>query len=184
MKTKLISIITLVLLTLIACQKPVAVEKVEAPDYATFNNKLETVRSFFKAHSDENLDALSEMMADTIKWSPAAYNGNKWLGKDAFMAALKSYHDNFENIKFTEGIVLQDSIVSGVYAGAVFPQANASSDPNAIRMYGTWHAKHSESGKDIGVKFYSIYWINDAGKLVQITEYWDVNGLAVQLAAE
>ena len=184
MKTKLISLFTLVLLTFTACQEPVAVEKVEAPDYATYNKKVETLRSFFKAHSDENLDAMSGMLADTLKWSPPAYNGNKWLGKDAMLTALKSYHDNFENIKYTEGIALQDSLINGMYAGSVYPQTNASSDANAIRMYGTWHAKHSESGKDIGVKYYGISWVNDAGKIAQITEYWDVNGLAVQLAEE
>jgi limonene-1,2-epoxide hydrolase len=184
MKTKLISLITIVLLTLTACQEPVAEEKVEAPDYATFNNKVETLRSFLKAHSDENLDAQSNMMADTLKWSPPAYNGNKWLGKEEMLTALKGYHDNFENIKYTEGIALQDSIVNGVYAGSVFPKASATTDPNAIRLYGTWHAKHSESGKDIGVKWYAIGWVNEAGKIAQWTEYFDVNGLAVQIAEE
>ena len=146
--------------------------------------KLKYYVRFFKAHGDEDLSAQSALLADTLRWSPPAYNGNKWLGKEELLAALKGYQDNFENIKLTEGIVLQDSIVGGVYSGSVFPKKDASSTPDAIRMYGTWTATHTETQKPIGVKWYGIGWVNKDGKIAMFTDYFDVNGLAAQLAEE
>ncbi len=194
MKNQLFSLIAVGLLALTACQPPAdqqtesvdyaADEQSGSPDYAAFNEKVEIIRSFFKAHSDENPDALKELLADTLRWSPPYYNGSEWLGKEEFVAALQNYHDNFENIKFTEGIAMGDTIANGMWSGSVFPESNASNNPEAIRIYGTWNAVHTESGKEIGVKWFALGWINDAGKISQFTEYFDVNGIAVQIAAE
>ena len=70
------------------------------------------------------------------------------------------------------------------WSGSVFPEATATIEPDVIRVYGTWHATHTESGKDVGVKFFTLITINEAGKISQISEYFDVNGLAVQIAEE
>ena len=79
---------------------------------------------------------------------------------------------------------MPDSTVNGFWSGSVFPEQNANSDPNVIRVYGTWTAIHSESGKEIGVKYFNLTTINEDGKIVQSSEYFDVNGLAVQINAE
>jgi limonene-1,2-epoxide hydrolase len=184
MKKQLFRIIALALLTIVACKQPVVVEKPESPDYAEFDRKVEVVRSFIKAHSNENLDALTEIISDTVQWSPAAYNANKMLGKANFLAALKNYHDNFDNIKFTEGITLGDSLVNGMWSGSVFPKENATITPNSVRIYGTWTATHTESGKNIGVKFFALGFVNDDGKIVNWSDYFDVNGIATQVAEE
>ena len=70
------------------------------------------------------------------------------------------------------------------YAGSVYSDDEPSMDPNGIRQYGTWTATHKASGKKIGVKWYAIASFNDDNKIAMVTEYWDVNGLAAQLAAE
>jgi hypothetical protein len=184
MKNQLFCLIGLVLLIFIACQPPAAVEEKESPDYAAFDKKVEILRSFLKAHCDENLAAQSEMLADTLKWSPPYYNGSEWLGKEEYIAALKNYHDGFENIKFDEGIVLADTTVNGMWSGSVFPEATATSDPVTIRIYGIWTATHSESGKDIGVKWFGLGSVNEAGEIHQFNEYFDVHGIAAQIAAE
>lgn len=189
MKNYLFSIVVLALFTFAACKQPapapeVEKEKSEQPDYAAFDKKVKILRSFVQAHADENLEAQRELLADTLKWSPPHFNGNKWLGKEDYLAALKNYHDNFENIKYIEGIPLEDSTGDGMWAGSVFPKGAASSAANAIRQYGTWTATHTASGKEIGVKWFAISWINDAGQIAQMTEYFDVNGLAVQIAEE
>lgn len=186
MKNQLFSLMTLALLTLVACKQPTptVVEESESPDYAAFDKKVEVVRSFIQAHSDENMDALNGILSDTIKWSPAEYNGNKMEGKEVFLASLKNYHDNFDNIKFTEGIVLGDTLINGMWSGSVFPKETATSTPNSVRVYGTWTATHTESGKGIGVKFYALASVNDDNKLVQWSDYFDVNGISAQLAAE
>ena len=189
MKNYLFSIIVLALFTFAACKQPapapeVEIEKSVEPDYAAFDKKVAIIRSFVQAHADENLEVQRELLADTLKWSPPHFNGNKWLGKEDYLAALKNYHDNFDNIKFSEGIPLGDSVGDGMWAGSYFPKGAASSAANAIRQYGTWTATHTASGKEIGVKWFAISWINDAGKIAQMTEYFDVNGLAVQIAEQ
>ncbi len=192
MKNLIFSILALAILTLVACKQQVEKEGdqisenvvTELPDYVAFNQKVVTLRSFIKSHSDEDLNALKELLADTLKWSPPAYNGNQILGKNDYLNVLEGYHQDFENIKYDEGIILGAIKESGWWSGSVFPKENASSSPDAIRLYGTWTANHTESGKEVGVKWYAIFWVNDAGKIAQITEYFDVHGIAAQLSEE
>jgi hypothetical protein len=189
MKTKLFGLIILALLTLFSCKEKeqeteIVIEEIESPDYASFDKKLSVIRSFYQAHSDEDLEAQMAMISDTLKWSPPDYNGNKWLGKEDYLTALKGYHDAFDNIKYIEGISMPDDVVNGFWSGAVYPKEGANTDPNVIRVYGTWTATHTESGKKIGVKWFSLVTVNENGKLVQASDYFDVNGLAKQIAAE
>ena len=184
MKNQLFSIITLALLTLVACKQPAVVEEVESPDYAAFDKNVDVLRAFIKAHSDEDLNAQLDLLSDTLKWSPASYNGNKMLGKTDYAAVLKNIHDDYESIKYTEGIMLGDSLVNGMWSGSVFPKQTATQVPNTIRMYGTWTATHTASGKDVGVKWFALGFLNDDGKIVQISEYYDAHGLAAQIAAQ
>ena len=194
MKKLFLSLIAIALLSFVACKESTTteatdseetIEKVaEAPNYDLFNSRVETMKSFYKAHENEDIEAITALLADTIKVSPPNYNGNQLVGKDEFIAILKDYHDNFDNITFTEGIQLGDIKEGGWWSGSVFPEETASVSSNAIRIYGTWKATHTESGKEIGVKYYSIAWINDAGKIAQYTAYYDANGIAVQLAQE
>jgi len=196
MKDYRFSLMVLALLTLAACKQPASEEPTEAaevaevtvateaPDYAAFDKNVAVIRSLMKAHEDEDLAFQTELMADTLKWSPPYYNGNEWLGKEEYVAAMKGYHDGYDNIKFTEGIILEDGAEGGMWSGSAFPKATATSTPDAIRVYGTWTATHTESGKEIGVKWFGIIWINEDGKIVQATDYWDVHGLAAQIAEE
>jgi hypothetical protein len=184
MKSQLYCLIALTLLVLVSCKEAAPVEQSEAPDYAAFDEKVAVIKSFYQAHHDENIEAISGILSDTLKWSPPQYNGNQWMGKEDLLAALKDYHAAFDNISFAEGIVMPDSIVNGYWSGSVFPEGTASSTPDNIRVYGTWTAIHAESGKSIGVKFYSIVMVNAEGQIAQASDYFDVNGLAVQIAAE
>ena len=160
------------------------VEVAEAPDSAAFDKKVAVISAFYQAHSDEDIDALSSMLSDDMKWSPPHYNGNQWLGKEDLIAALKGYHDGFDNIKYAEGIVMPDSTANGYWSGSVFPMQNASASAGIIRVYGTWSATHTESGKEIGVKYFNLSSVNDDGKIVQSSDYFDVHGLAAQLEEE
>ncbi len=191
MKTQLFTLLIIGLCAFFACQpagdstdNTATTVESNAPDYAAFNQKVAAIRSFLQAHCDEDITTQSNMVADTFQWSPPQYNGNQWLGKEEYVAALQSYHDNYENITFTEGIVTPDSTANGVWAGSIFPEGTATSEPNAIRVYGTWSATHSATGKEIGVKWFGISWLNDDNQLAQMTEYWDVHGLAAQIAEQ
>lgn len=194
MKKLIFSLLALALISFYSCKESTPAESTEAeesvemaeaavaPDYDLFNSRVETIRAFYKAHMNEDLEAISNILADTIKVSPPNYNGNQVVGKDEFLAVLKDYHDNFDNIKFKEGIKIGDVEEGGFWSGSVYPAESASVSAAAIRVYGTWTATHTESGKDIGVKYYSIAWVNDDGKLATYTAYYDVNGIAAQLA--
>lgn len=191
MKNQSIIFILFFLLTIVSCKQPAdsTVEVVEeitetadAPDYAAFDAKVAVIKSFTKAHETENLAMLAELLSDTLKYSPPTYNGNKWLGKAEYLDALKGYHDNFEDIKFTEGIAMGDTLANAYWSGSVYPESSASTSPDAIRIYGTWTAKHSASGKEVGLKFYGLSWINDDGKIVRTTSYFDASSLAAQIA--
>ena len=181
MKKQLTTIVVLALMTLSACQQPAPkAEAVETPDYAAFNKNVEVIRSFIKAHENEDLNAQSELMADTIRWSPPFYNGNEWHGKADYLAVLKNYHDNFENIKYTEGIPMGGELLNGMWGGSAFPKDQATSESNVIRIYGTWIATNSETGKEHGFKWFALAWINDDGKVAQITEYFDLGGILAE----
>ncbi|WP_297794291.1 nuclear transport factor 2 family protein [uncultured Eudoraea sp.] len=189
MKTKIFGLLMLTVITLFGCKEKeketeMVMEETEAPDSADFDEKVAVIRAFFQAHSDEDIEAQSALLADDMKWSPPAYNGNQWLGKGELVEALKGYHDGFDNIKYTEGIVMPDSTANGYWSGSVFPAANANASASVIRVYGTWTATHTESGKEIGVKFFNLTSVNDDGKIVQSSDYFDVHGLAAQLEEE
>jgi hypothetical protein len=193
MKTKLFGIILLALITLISCKEKAhenheaaeeAVEEIAGPDYAGFDKTVALIQAMYQAHCDENFAAQEGMVSDSLKWSPPYYNGNEWLGKEAYLASIKGYHDNFDNIKYTAGIAMPDSLAGGYWSGSAFPKETATIMPTNIRVYGTWTATHTESGKDIGVKWFSLVSLNEDGKLVQVSDYFDVNGIATQIAAE
>lgn len=165
--------------------EPEMPESAEAkPDYQAFQKQVGIVEGLFAAHAAENLEGIDGMLADTLQYSPPAYNGGQWVGKEEFLAGIRGYHENFDNIRWDGGIVMPDSTVGAYWSGSVFPEATATIEPDVIRVYGTWHATHTESGKDVGVKFFSLITINEAGKISQVSEYFDVNGLAVQIAEE
>ncbi|NER11697.1 SnoaL-like domain-containing protein [Muriicola jejuensis] len=170
-----------------ACKQSAPEEQMtpaEAPDYAAFDAKVAIIEAFYKAHEAENLETLANLLSDTLQWSPPQYNGNQWLGKDDLLAALKGYHENFDDIRFTPGVITANNTAGAYWSGSVFPESTATTLSTNIRVYGTWNATHTETGKPTGVKFYSLITVNDAGKIASASDYFDVNGLAVQIAAE
>ena len=192
MKNRLLGMILIALMFMVSCKQAtkeietvteeVTVEE-EKPDYALFEKRADLVRAFIKAHCEENLEVMDNMLSDTLKWNPPMYTGDQWLGKDDILPILKSYHTDYENIKFAEGIGLPNGETEGgIWSGSAYPEATANSNPTALRVYGTWTAKHTESSKEIGVKWFGLYWIGDDDKIYMMTEYFDVHGLAAQIA--
>lgn len=195
MKNYFLSIFVLALLVMVGCKdasteaetkETTEVEEVEmeAPDYAAFDKKVAVIRAFIDAHSKEDLDTQKALLSDSLQWSPPMYTDGAMWGKAEYVAALEGYHNDYEDIRFTEGIVTADSIVGGFWSGSVFPESTATIKPDAIRVYGTWRAIHTESGKDIGVKWFGITWVDDEGLITAMNEYWDVHGLKAQIEAE
>lgn len=190
MKIKLFGLILLAIVALFGCKQAAEAEtetvmEVKAgPDYAEFDRKVAVIKAFYEAHSNENLEAQAAMLSDTMQWSPPGYNGNKWLGKEDLLAALKGYHEAFDNIKYTPGVVTADDTVGGFWSGSVFPEESAENTSDVIRIYGTWTATHTESEKEIGVKFYSLGSVNADGQIVSASDYFDAGGIMDQIEAQ
>ena len=66
------------------------------------------------------------------------------------------------------------------FGGSVYPQ---NDNPNVVAVYGTSMPTHIETGKKIFNKFHSVYEFNDAGKIIYLSDFFDVNGIQVQLEA-
>ena len=187
MKKTFLTLGVLGLLALNSCKEAAPAEEMtpqETPDYAAFDAKVAIIQAFYKAHEAENLEALGNLVADTIKFSPPYYNGNQWMGKEDFMAGLKAYHDHYDNIRFTPGVITPNASEGAYWSGSVFPEATATIKPDNIRVYGTWNSTHTETGKEVGVKYFALIVVNDEGKLAMASDYFDYNGLAAQIAAE
>ncbi|MDX1477499.1 MAG: hypothetical protein R3301_07305 [Saprospiraceae bacterium] len=182
MKNLLFCFTALIFFAFVACE-PASDTKENAPDYAAFERNVDILESFLQAHCDEDLALMRTMLSDTMRWHGAAWNDNQWLGKNEFLAAIEGYHNGFENIQYHSGIVMQDTTVNGFWSGSVYPQDMAQNGANNIRQYGHWTATHSETGTDIGVKWFALGTLNEEGKIVAWNEYFDVNGIAAQIEA-
>ncbi len=180
MKSKIFLLASFALLGIFSCNEAAKTNTAAAPDYAALDKKVEVVRAFIKAHNDEDLAAIANLLADTAKYSPSVYNGNQWVGKTEMLAAMKSYHDNFENLSYAEGIVTPDSTDAGFYSGAVYPEqtATANNMPVAIRTYGTWTGVESKSKQAVSIKYYGLIYVNNDGKIVRYSDYFDTSEIS------
>ena len=43
-----------------------------------------------------------------------------------------------------------------------------------------WHHTHTESGKDVSHKWMAVIWFDEAGKIHQFNDFFDVAGFLVQ----
>ena len=82
---------------------------------------------------------------------------------------------------FQEGVGLPGDDGAGFYAGSYYPDLD---NPNAVRVYGTWTPTHKETGKKVSNKWYGLIIFNEDGKISFFSDWFDVNGIQVQIEAE
>ena len=80
------------------------------------------------------------------------------------------------------------NVVDGFWGGSRYRSDGAentsslsSASPNNIRVYGTWSSVHTESGKQTYSKWYAIVNFNENGKIVRFNDWFNVDGLEVQI---
>lgn len=179
MKIKLLSMALIAILVLMGCKETgesveAAAEEKTALTDDDFNAKVALVEALFKAYEDEDLDAISAMLADSLRYSPASWNDNQWLGKDEFLAMASATHQAVDDLKFTPGIVLPDTTAGGFFAGRNFPtQQAAPTEIGLIRAYGSWSSTNSESGETNNSKWYGLFALNEDDKFALISAYFD-----------
>ena len=185
---KKIAILFLITGLFYGCETTTSQESVNdnSENIATFDRNVASIRAFIQGFADEDLEAQMALFSDTALWSPPEYNGNVWVNMEAMRGALKYYHDTYDDITFDEGIDLGmgGEKQPAYWGGSVYPSETASDLPNNVRIYGTWRAVHSETGKVIYNKWYGLMFFNADGKIGRFTDWFDVNGMQVQIDAE
>ena len=145
-----------------------------------FAGNLATTKAWMQGMTDEDLDAQLDLMADDAQWNPAQYNGNVLVNKEGTGVALKWYHDKINDVIFHEGLYLTSKKSDGFFGGSVYPQ---NDNPNVVAVYGTWTPVHAETGKQVFNKWHGVLEFNEAGKIIYLSDFFDVNGIQVQLEA-
>ena len=145
-----------------------------------FDRNVATTKAWLQGFADEDLDAQMDLMADDVQWNPAQYNGNVLVNKEGLGEAIKWYHDNFNDVIFHEGLDLTSKKSNGFLGGSVYPQ---NDNPNVVVVYGTWTPIHAETGKQVFNKWHGVLEFNEEGKIIYLSDFFDVNGIQVQLEA-
>jgi len=153
-------------------------------DVQVFENQISTFYIFRKAFNDEDIDLLMSNLSDTLKWSPPQYNNNVTLGYEEYKQTILGYFDQFDNITFyeSEGSLFNVK-TPAFWAGSVFSSVidSATTSPLNMRVYGTWKAIHTESGAEVGNKWYGLFGFNEDGKIASISDWMDVSGMQNQI---
>ena len=154
-----------------------------------FNKNVQTFMDFTVAFGEEDIDRVVAFFADSALWSPPEYNSYEWLSREELKGALSNYMKSFDGLKFTPGINLPEgNVVDGFWGGSRYrsdglenTSSLSSASPNNIRVYGTWSSVHTESGKETFSKWYALVNFNDNGKIVRFNDWFNVDGLQVQI---
>ena len=152
-------------------------------DRRAFREQIKTHNTFRKAFKEENIEMLMGTMADSVKWSPAWYNGNKLLGYDDLKGQMQQYFDQFDDVTFTEGEGLLNPNAPAYWAGSHFSSGEnmATTSPVQMRIYGTWSGIHTESGAKVFNKYYGLFGFNSDGKIAGISDWMDISGMQAQI---
>ena len=145
-----------------------------------FDRNVATTKAWMQGMADEDLDAQMDLKADDVQWNLAQYNGNVLIGKKEIKEAFKNFHDTFKDVVFHEGVGLTREKSNGFFGGSVYPQ---NDNPNVIAAYGTWMPIHRETGKQVFNKWHGVLEFNEEGKIIYLSDFFDVNGIQVQLEA-
>ncbi len=147
---------------------------------AKFEDQINTFRTFTQAFHDEDINQLMSVVTDSIQWSPPEYNGGVTVGYDGFKAAVLNYFDNFDDITFNEaeGLIGSDN---AYWSGSLYSSGETNTDPNVMRVYGTFSCLHTETGATVYNKWYAVLAFNDDGKIATFSDWFDVSGMQTQI---
>ena len=163
------------LFSFISCQQPANNQELVNSKKQFEINVASFKAKFLEGFAKEDLELQMSIFADSVKWtSPNA--GGELLGYEDLKNAAKAYHDNFDNIKYTNAMY---------FGSPVFNSQNdnmGTADPTYIRTGGVWTNVHTESNKSLKLKWMAVMWFNEDGKIHQITDFMDVSSIPQQIA--
>jgi len=140
----------------------------ESPEYVA--NKA-VVEAMFQAHMDEDMEAWSALVADSLKWSSPSYGSVSQAGtKDDWTAVVKNYQEEFDDLAHQQSVYLPG--LDGVTA-----------EPDgSVRVYVHWKGTHTATGVVAEPWYYANYDL-EGGKIVAAMEFMDVGGMMNHIAA-
>jgi len=184
------NLLQIMLLTILFSCTPEAKEELNAVNNeASFQKNVKNFMNFTREFRNENIDGVMNMFADSALWSPPEYNSYTWKSKDELREALLNYMNSFDDLTFMPGINLPgENVVDGFWGGSRYrsdgnenTSSLSSANPNNLRIYGTWSSVHTETGKKTYSKWYAIVNFNEKGKIVRFNDWFNVDGLQVQI---
>ena len=98
-------------------------------------------------------------------------------------AEAEQYFEEFDNLTFLPGDGGIDS--KGAYWGGSYYSevGESTSEPNGVRVYGTWTGTHTATGATTYNKWYAVIAFNEDGKAVMFSDWMDGSGMQAQIEA-
>lgn len=162
---KIVLLLTAIVI-LASCQEKATEPITPAPDVnmEKFHKNVATTKAFLDAFAAKDSTKLASFVSDDFIWSPPSV-GMDSLPKAEWENAMKGFMKTFTDIKLTDA--------------QYFMGLNDDQTPNGdVRIYGEWNSKFADSGKDAKLKYYSVCFFDEAGKIIHQAEWYDTADLA------
>jgi hypothetical protein len=146
-------------ITIVSCKEQKEVENADK-----YKKNLEVAKQFIEAFSTKDSTKEASLLAENFKWTGPAM-GQDSLPKDSLLVSDKQMMNTFNEIKLTN-----TEFVPGV-------------DPvtfkldGGVRVYGIWTSKVISTGKPTKFKYYAVFGFNEAGKIISLEEYANMEDL-------
>jgi ketosteroid isomerase-like protein len=128
-----------------------------------FDTNTALAKAYFQLHEEENAEAMFEFLHPDMQWHLPGY-GSEMGNIQDIKNAILGYHNEFEDIKFTA-----DYWLPGVDTETGVPDGST-------RVYGTWNAIHSNTGKKVTLTAYHSFEFKD-GKIFNGGDWFDLGGM-------
>ena len=168
--------LTLVAAVLLSCNEPNHQQADFAKNNEIFDTHVETFKNhFLKGFEEENVELMLSMYADSISWD-GPNEGGVTFSKEDLSEVFINYIENFDDIKLNDQLYFGGS----VYANPMEP----FSDPDYIRVVGTWTNVHAATGIPTTLKWHAVMWFNEDGKVYRGSDWMDVASLEGQISRQ
>ena len=150
-------------LTLFACNQ----KKETNDNLEKYNKNLVVAKQFYEAFTTKDSTKEASLLSDDFKWNGPSI-GQDSLSKEILMNGDKQVMINYSEIKF----------INADYYPGVDTTNKISSE---VRVYATCSFKSVASGKTSKTKYYAVFGFNDAGKINELTEIYNLEDMKKEL---
>lgn len=156
-----------VLSIFLACQEKATTPEAEVvevdPNMEKFYANVESTKAMLKAFCEKDSTKMFSYVSEDFIWSPPSV-GQDSLPRATWEEAMKGFMAAYNDIQFTNDVY--------------FAGLDDNQKPNGdVRVYGLWKSKMAETGQEQRLKWYSVMFFNDEGKMVHSAEWYDTADL-------